>query len=75
MLILTRRIGETICIGTNVTGTVLGRRGNQIQIGTDAPRDVMVHGEDLDERTRGDATQRRRFNMTEGLKRRTKPPL
>lgn len=47
MLILTRRVGETLMIGDNVTVTVLGVKGNQVRIGVDAPRDVSVHREEI----------------------------
>ena len=47
MLILTRRIGETIMIGHNITATVLGVKGNQVRIGVNAPRDVEVHREEI----------------------------
>jgi len=50
MLILTRRVGETLMIGDEVTVTVLGVRGNQIRIGVDAPKDVAVHREEIYER-------------------------
>ena len=43
MLILTRRVGETLMIGDDVTMTVLGVKGNQIRIGVNAPKDVSVH--------------------------------
>ena len=43
MLILTRRVGETLMIGDDVVMTVLGVKGNQIRIGIDAPKDVSVH--------------------------------
>jgi carbon storage regulator len=52
MLILTRRIGETITIGSNVTVTVLGFKGNQVRIGINAPKDVEVHREEVYERIR-----------------------
>ena len=47
MLILTRRVGEKLVIGENVTVTVLGVKGNQIRIGIDAPREVQVHREEI----------------------------
>jgi len=50
MLILTRRVGETVMIGDDVTVTVLGVKGNQVRIGVNAPRDVAVHREEIFER-------------------------
>jgi carbon storage regulator len=50
MLILTRRIGETVMIGNDVTVTVLGVKGNQVRIGVNAPKDVAVHREEIFER-------------------------
>jgi carbon storage regulator len=50
MLILTRRAGETVMIGNDVTITVLGVKGNQVRIGINAPRDVAVHREEIYER-------------------------
>jgi carbon storage regulator len=47
MLILTRRIGETVMIGKDVTCTVLGVKGNQVRLGINAPKDVAVHREEI----------------------------
>ena len=49
-LILTRRVGETLMIGDNVTVTVLGTKGSQVRLGVNAPRDVSVHREEIYER-------------------------
>ncbi|MEZ5476367.1 MAG: carbon storage regulator CsrA [Thiolinea sp.] len=50
MLILTRRVGETLMIGDDVSVTVLGVKGNQVRLGINAPRDVAVHREEIYER-------------------------
>lgn len=47
MLILTRKVGETLVIGDDITMTVLGVKGNQVHIGINAPRDVSVHREEI----------------------------
>ena len=50
MLILTRRVGETLMVGDDVTVTVLGVKGNQVRIGVNAPKHVAVHREEIYER-------------------------
>lgn len=50
MLILTRRVGESVVIGEDVTVTVLGVKGNQVRIGINAPKNVSVHREEIFER-------------------------
>lgn len=50
MLILTRRVGETVMIGDDVTVTVLGVKGNQVRVGITAPKNVAVHREEIFER-------------------------
>ena len=50
MLILTRRVGETLMVGDDVTVTVLGVKGNQVRIGVNATKEVAVHREEIYER-------------------------
>lgn len=52
MLILTRRVGETLMIGDEVTVTVLGVKGNQVRVGVNAPKEVAVHREEIYDRIR-----------------------
>ena len=56
MLILTRRVGESLMIGDEVNVTVLGIRGNQVRIGVDAPKDVAVHREEIYDRIQQEKT-------------------
>ena len=50
MLILTRRVGETLVVGDDITVTVLGVKGNQVRLGVNAPKDVSVHREEIYQR-------------------------
>lgn len=67
MLILTRRVGETLIIGDNVTVTVLGVKGNQVRIGVNAPKDVTVHREEIYERIKKEKELAHPSTEDEGL--------
>ena len=58
MLVLTRRIGETIRIGPHIIVTVLGVKGSQVRIGVEAPKDVEVHREEIFDRIKNERTTR-----------------
>lgn len=58
MLILTRRVSETLMIGDDVSVTVLGVKGNQVRIGVNAPKDVSVHREEIYEKIKQEGDNR-----------------
>ena len=63
MLILTRRVGETLMVGDDVTVTVLGVKGNQVRIGVNAPKHVAVHREEIYERIKDEQIHKEGTNQ------------
>jgi len=68
MLILTRRVGEKLIIGEDVTVTILSLKGNQIRIGIDAPREIKVHRQEVYERIRKEREKLSVVSSRGGLK-------
>lgn len=65
MLILTRRVGETVMIGDDVAVTVLGVKGNQVRVGVNAPKTVAVHREEIYERIKKEGSDEGKANEAE----------
>ncbi len=74
MLILTRRVGETLKVGNDVDVTVLGVKGNQIRIGIKAPKNVAVHREEIFDRIQREAELAQRSDQSRGSAPQAEPP-
>lgn len=67
MLILTRRVGETVVIGDDVDITVLGVKGNQVRLGIKAPKEITVHREEIYQRISREQNGNRRLDLGEAV--------
>ena len=68
MLILTRRVGETVMIGEEVSVTILGVKGNQVRVGINAPKNVAVHREEIFERIKSEGPDEERPREQGGMR-------